>query len=438
MVSAPFLVSAPGKVILFGEHAAVYGKPAIAAALSLRSYLLTTLQHSNSKHLITLEFPDIDFKHSWVAKDLPWDAVPKRSIDTVGPPTELHTELVEAVEKCLTNIHNVTQRMASLTFLYMYLSLCNIHMPGMIFSIRSTLPIGAGLGSSATVSVCLSTALCLLSDEVAVPEPPSPDGKFNGANYASVELIDAWSFLGERCMHGNPSGIDNAVAAHGGAVMFQRMAKGNPNVRETMREFPSLRLLLIDSKQPRRTAVMVANVASLLKEYSQVTESILSGIENLTTDAYKLLLKPKQDCDAAWSAKLRELVRINHGLLVSLGVSHPKLETIRVVADELEIGETKLTGAGGGGCAITLVNDGVEESRIQDLRTKLQVHGFEVFETMLGGPGVGCLLPSAQDVSEWESWEERLFSVDHMLELADREEVDRTIGVDAIEGWMFW
>ena len=73
MSVSPFIVSAPGKVIIFGEHSAVYGKPAIAAALSLRCYLLVS--PSVDANTITLKFPDIELDHSWNINDIPWEEI---------------------------------------------------------------------------------------------------------------------------------------------------------------------------------------------------------------------------------------------------------------------------------------------------------------------------------------------------------------------------
>ncbi|KAK7203733.1 mevalonate kinase [Myxozyma melibiosi] len=441
MVAPPFLVSAPGKTIIFGEHAAVYGKPAIAAALSLRTYMLVS-NHDLPQDVISLEFPDVNLQYSWPLSTLPWSSVPSLS-SPQSPPTELDDALVKALDAPLTGVTGFPQRSAALAFLYIYMCLMNDKrsaLQGVTFSVRSTLPIGAGLGSSASVSVCISAAICLLSG--AAPAPPltaaTATAAADAANLAAIDTIDGWAFLGERCIHGNPSGIDNAVATRGGAVMFQRMSKGSPNVLKSMRSFPSLRLLLIDSKQPRRTAVQVANVASLVEEYPLITEPIMNGIHSLTDEAYRLLLLPAAECDAAWAAKLRGLVRINHGLLVALGVSHPKLELIRAAADELKIGETKLTGAGGGGCAITLVQDGVTESTVSELRSRLSQYGFDVYETRLGGTGVGCLFPTKVDKAEWEEWEEKLFSLHHLLALEGREHIEETVGVEAVDAWAFW
>src|SRR3954453_7977189 len=67
-----FMVSAPGKVIVFGEHAVVHGKAAMAAAISLRSYLLVTTL-SKSQRTITLNFRDLGLNHTWDIDTLPWD-----------------------------------------------------------------------------------------------------------------------------------------------------------------------------------------------------------------------------------------------------------------------------------------------------------------------------------------------------------------------------
>lgn len=404
--------------------------------------MLVSQHHSDLTDTVTLEFPDVNLQCSWKIASLPWDAVPEPAPDAPNPPSELHESLVEAIQGPLTGITGFPQRSSALTFLYIYMSLLKgKELQGMTFSVRSTLPIGAGLGSSASVSVCIATAICLLSGTVTVPSSiltEHSNGNGASADLQAIERIDAWAFLGERCIHGNPSGIDNACSTRGGAVMFQRMSKGNPNVLKSMRDFPSLRLLLIDSKQPRRTAVQVANVATLVQSYPQITGPIMDGIHSLTDEAYRLLCLPTDQCDVSWAGKLRELVRVNHGLLVALGVSHPKLEIIRAAADELEIGETKLTGAGGGGCAITLVEDKVPESKISELRAKLSVHGFEVYETRLGGNGAGCLLPTNTDKAEWEKWEDKLFSLHHMLALENREHVEETVGVETVDGWAFW
>lgn len=75
-IHPPFVVSAPGKVILFGEHAVVYNKSAIAAAVSLRTYMMV-VPNSEPGHdrTIRLQFPDIKLDFECPVDDLPWDLV---------------------------------------------------------------------------------------------------------------------------------------------------------------------------------------------------------------------------------------------------------------------------------------------------------------------------------------------------------------------------
>lgn len=84
---------------------------------------------------------------------------------------------------------------------------------------------------------------------------------------------------------------------------------------------------------------------------------------------------------------------MNHGFLVSLGVSHPQLERIRELVDYADIGWTKLT-AGGGGCTITIFRQDGKTETIEELEQKFAAEGFRKYETVLGGEGVGVLWPA--------------------------------------------
>ncbi len=100
-----FMTSAPGKVIVYGEHAVVYGKAAMAAAISLRSYLLVTAL-SRWHRTITLRFPDIGMEHSWKLDDLPWSifSQPSKKKHYYDLVDKLDPELVEAMQPHLTII----------------------------------------------------------------------------------------------------------------------------------------------------------------------------------------------------------------------------------------------------------------------------------------------------------------------------------------------
>ena len=114
---------------------------------------------------------------------------------------------------------------------------------------------------------------------------------------------------------------------------------------------PPLKFLLTDTNHPRRTADLVARVAELMTTLPGVTTHILTAIDGIAAEA-KRLLELKENI----TERLGELMSINQGLLNSIGVGHEKLDTVARLTKD--IGWTKLTGAGGGGCALTLIREG--------------------------------------------------------------------------------
>ncbi|KAM0721773.1 hypothetical protein Q7P37_002698 [Cladosporium fusiforme] len=455
-LAPPFIVSAPGKTIVYGEHAVVHGKAAIAAAISLRSYLLVTTL-SKSKRTVSLKFSDIGLDHTWNINELPWGAFsqPSKKKKYYDMVTSLDEELVEAMQPHIANVSpdakpeaRKVHMSAASSFLYLFLSLGSENSPACVYALRSAIPIAAGLGSSASISVCISAALLVQSRALSGPHPDQMSHEAE----EQLERINRWAFVGELAIHGTPSGVDNTVATNGRAVLFQRQDYSKPPKVEVLRDFPELPLLLVNTLQPKSTAAEVAKVALLKKRQPKVAEHILNGIDAITHSVHDLISSEDFDSNDPESiAYLGELMNVNHGLLTALGVSHPKLERLRYLVDQAGVGWTKLTGAGGGGCAITLLKPSLgaqsgvaqlngeaahepvhqDRSPMDDLQDKLKEEGFERYETTLGGDGVGVLYPAIINDEEIHQ--------DMFLTAEGREGVEDLVsGRNDPNAWKYW
>jgi len=406
---------------------------------------VTTL--SKSKRTVSLRFPDIDLSHTWNIDALPWEMFsrPGKKKFYYDLVTELDQDLVAAIEPHLVGVsqdrpqhERKIHHAAALAFLYLFLSLGSPKFHGCLYTLRSTIPLGAGLGSSASIAVCMSAALLL---QLRTLSGPHPDQPYEEARL-QVERINRWAFVYEMCIHGNPSGVDNTVSTQGKAIVFQSYSR--PPTVKPLWDFPELPLMLIDTRQPKSTLHEVAKVGKLKKTHPKLVGSILDAVDKITQSASSLI--NENDFDSTELESLRkvgELMTINHGLLVSLGVSHPRLERIRELVDHEEIGWTKLTGAGGGGCSITLMRPEVPKEKLEKLEERLDAEGYQKFDTTLAGDGVGVLWPAVlrngMDEDEEGGME---IDVEKFLNADGNEGIERLVGVHGgggeREGWKFW
>ena len=409
--------------------------------------LVTTL--SKSKRVVTLRFPDIDLIYTWCIDELPWDVFqhPSRKKSYYDLVTELDKELVEATKPHLANVSlDKPEAMrkihynAALSFLYLFISLGSPKSHGSVYTLRSTIPISAGLGSSASIAVCLAAALLLQRQALAGPHPDQPSDEAR----LQIERINHWAFVAEMCIHGNPSGVDNTVATQGKAVVFQRTDYLRPPSVRPLWNFPELRLLLVDTKQPKSTAHEVAKVGKLYTTHPKLVGSILDAIDGITNTAADLITSDTFDArDDESLRKVGELMSINHGLLVSLGVSHPRIDRVLALVDHAKLGYTKITGSGGGGCVISLVRPDVDCAKMEQLEQSLCKEGYLPFETTLGGDGVGVLWPAVlkngMDEDHMGGME---IDVDKFLTAEGNDGIERLVGVHGDggerEGWRFW
>ncbi|CAG8524546.1 10791_t:CDS:10 [Ambispora leptoticha] len=393
-INRKFLVSAPGKVILFGEHAVVFGKSAVASSVGLRSYLYL---ETREEELLELYLPELGATEpfSWKKSELTFEFAAKNQQEK-GSFNQILYEKVKffTIDKINKNVEGnslikIQQQQAAVSaFLYLYLTLLHIaeteqkqEQFGLTIRVRSTLPVGAGLGSSASYSVCLATGLLLSFGFIDISN--------TNDNRSIAESINHWAFQAETVLHGTPSGVDNTVATFGGVLKFTKGSSGHLMIENLKgSRFQSTRFLLIDTKIPRDTRTLVANVRVKLEKYPDIVNPILDAIQNISL--YFVNLLKDHVSDNTFLEKFQDLIDLNHHLLNSLGVGHLALDKIREITARHGL-HSKLTGAGGGGCALTLLHDDVLNEVIKRVKIEVSELGFDCFETLVGGPGVGVI-----------------------------------------------
>uniref|UniRef100_A0A1B6C337 Mevalonate kinase n=1 Tax=Clastoptera arizonana TaxID=38151 RepID=A0A1B6C337_9HEMI len=412
-----FRLSTPGKVILFGEHGVVHNRTAIATSINKRTYLKFT---ETENDYIEFNLPQINlvqkFKvcemESLLDKGFP---IMEGKIFCLSGPSEiLHDQFIknicEYMEHLNINPLTVQQTSAIKSILYLLiglLSTVNMKLKGFTIELSSQISIGAGMGSSASFAVSLAAAIihyirCYfklnysgsvnISKGVAMPYMLELDEHSLDFSKEFMEMINNWAFGVEKIMHGSPSGLDNTVCTFGYLIEMNRKDKVGDEKFHIVYSTPELRVLMVDTGVSRVTVNLVNKVATLKSNHPQIIEYVLNAMGETAQKASNTLQKFNRQSnfkDQLQTFKvLEELVDINQGLLKTLGVSHSLLDTICELSSRFGL-HSKLTGAGGGGYAFTLVPPNFDDWKVLlYCDALLKEAGLKTIDVTLGTHGV--------------------------------------------------
>jgi mevalonate kinase len=198
--------------------------------------------------------------------------------------------------------------------------------PNNRIELRSDIPIASGLGSGAALSTALVRAIFA---RLGQPAPPA--------------VVSELVYESERFYHGVPSGIDNTVVAYGQPIWF---VKGQPP-EPFMLAAPIL-LAIADTGIRSPTVLTVSKVREAWLQDRPRYEAIFDAIGDLVHAARRAL-------EQGDPSALGGLFNANQALLQSMGVSCDAIETLVAAARAAGASGAKLSGAGGGGNIIALV-----------------------------------------------------------------------------------
>jgi mevalonate kinase len=211
-----------------------------------------------------------------------------------------------------------------------------------------SVPGGAGLGSSAALGVAVIRALDALDGVTRTDDD-------------TQRVALAW----ERVFHGNPSGIDTAMAIAGGVALYRRNPGEGQKTLERVVPRTPITLVIAHSGEGASTRAMVESVARQKERDPARFEKALAAIDALVSNA-RLALEQGD------LRSLGQLFDMNQSLLAAWMVSTGTIEEMCDAARKAGALGAKLTGGGGGGCMIALAKSA---EAAEPIRAALLEHG---------------------------------------------------------------
>ncbi len=276
---------AHGKLILVGEHIVVYNKPAIAIPFPLKIYA----------------------------------GIKGRNDEDISISSDVYTGKLEEQSNCMKGLYHCIQQS---------LLICKKPKAGLQIDVKSEIPEGRGLGSSAAVATAITRGIFR-----HFQQPLSEEELFS--------LVS----MSETHAHGNPSGIDMVAVSKEEPILFCK-----PMRVASITAPSAFHIIVADTGQAGATKKAVEHVRDLRVQRPTLIDHIIKQIEELVIKANEAILDGNPSL-------LGELLLKNHEKLKELEVSNPMLDHLVEVAIRSGALGAKLTGGGMGGCILALAKD---------------------------------------------------------------------------------
>lgn len=288
--------SAPGKIHILGEHAVVYGKPALLAAIDKRCNI--TIEKKNNA-AITIHSTQLAGKKQFTVTQV-------LGISPMLTKSNLYDHVAYTIGESMRHFNKIKHG-------------------GFTVSLNSDIALGCGMGSSAAVAVAVAGAMCVMLD--------LPFDK---------EAINAIAYNAEKRQHNNPSGADNTTSCFGGIRWYQRPAIDMPvQVLETQ-QFPKSFLDNLSVFYTGRPHETTAEMIEIVKEFAQKNpEKFQSFLQK-----QEMLAKRLQNGNEKNNVFMITIMKDAQKNLETVGVVSKECKALIKAIEQVE-GAAKISGAGG-------------------------------------------------------------------------------------------
>ncbi len=288
---------APGKLILSGEHAVVYGQPALAMAVNRYAEAWVSQQQGS---LIGFDLLNLEYHKSMTMK----------ALSKLKQRVQMSYDKFLRGEGHIRDVLKLPIELSQYAFTHLLEKMNHKISDGVKLSTHSTIPIGCGMGSSAAMILCIMHAVA----------------EQQGLTLTLENYIEH-AHETENLQHGRSSGVDLQISLRGGCLRFQ-------NGEWQPRELPQMPLYVVNTGKPQTSTGECVSVvapqmqnASLLEQFATVTNAMDAAIA-------------KQDVMI-----MQQCVRENHQLLCQIGVVPEKIQAF-IEAVERTGAAAKICGAG--------------------------------------------------------------------------------------------